>query len=77
MALERRCFMVLLAIPHAVELSTWMGVAGCGWPISSKAVRSAVPSFIFVNKPAVSASAAEETTTLITPVGVSSGPLTN
>jgi len=77
MALERRCLMVRFAIPHAVELSTWMGVAGCGCPISSKAVRSAVPSFMFVNNPAVSASAADETTTLITPVGVSKGPLIN
>ena len=40
-ALERRCLIVSLAMPHAVELSTCMGVAGCGCPISSKAVRSA------------------------------------
>ena len=77
MALERRCLIVRFAIPHAVELLTWMGVAGCGCPISSKAVRSAVPSFMLVNKPAVLASAAEDTTTLITPVGVSNGLLTN
>ena len=75
MALDRRCLMVLLAIPAAVELSTWTGVGGCGWPISSSIVRSAVASFMFVKSPAVSDSAAEETTTLMTPVGVRMGPL--
>ena len=27
-------------MPAANELSVWMGVAGCGWPISMRAVRS-------------------------------------
>ena len=40
MALDRRCLTVLLAMPAANELSVWMGVAGCGWPISMRAVRS-------------------------------------
>ena len=75
MALDRRCLIVLLAMPQAVELSTWTGVGGCGCPISSKAVRKAVAFFMLVIKPAVSASAADETTTLITPVGVKIGAL--
>ena len=33
-----------------------------------------VASFMFVKRPVVSASAADETTTLITPVGVKMGP---
>ena len=75
MALDCRCLIVLFAMPQAVELSTWTGVGGCGCPISSKAVRNAVASFMLVNSPAVSASAADETTTLMTPVGVKMGAL--
>ena len=74
-AFDRLCLIVLLARPHAVLLSTCIGVAGCGWPISSRAVRSAVASFMLENNPAVSASAADEHTTLMTPVGVRIGPL--
>ena len=69
--------MLSLAMPHAVELSTWMGVGGWGCPISWRVVRRMVASFMLVNKPAVSASDAEDTTTFITPVGVRMGPLTN
>ena len=76
-ALERWILMLSLAIPHAVELSTWMGVGGCGYPISSRVVRSMAASFMLVKSPAVSASAADETTTLMTPVGVRMGPLMN
>ena len=67
--------MLLLAIPHAVELSTCIGIAGCGWPISSSVVRNIVASFMLVNRPAVSALAAEDTTTQMTPVGVKMAPL--
>ena len=67
--------MLSLAIPQAVELSTWMGVGGCGCPISCRVVHRMVASFMLVKRPAVSASAAEEITTLITPVGVRMGPL--
>ena len=75
MALDLRCLMVSLAIPHAVELSTCMGVGGCGCPISSRVLRRATASFIFVNTPAISASAVDDVTTLMTPVGLRMGPL--
>ena len=71
-----RCILMLsFAMPQAVELSTKMGVAGCGCPISCSMVRRMTASFMLVNRPPVSASAAEETTTFITPVGVRIGPL--
>ena len=75
MALDRRCLMVLLAIPAAVELSTWTGVGGCGWPIFSSMVRRAVASFMLVKRPAVLDLTAEETA--MTPVGVKMGPFMN
>ena len=74
MARDRCSFMLSLAIPHAVELSTWTGVAGWGYPISSNVVQRIAASFIFVNNPAVSASEADETTTRMTPVGMRIGP---
>jgi hypothetical protein len=40
-ALDLRCWTVLLVIPDAVELSVWIGVlAGCGWPILMSVVHS-------------------------------------
>ena len=36
MDLDHCCLRRLLANPLAVKLSTWVGVAVCGWPISSK-----------------------------------------
>ena len=39
------CLMVLLAKPSAVELSTWIGVAGCGCPSSQSMVRISTASW--------------------------------
>ena len=67
--------MLSFVMPAAVELLTWMGVGGCGWPILWRVVRRIRASFMLVKRPAVSALAAEETTTLITPVGFKIEPL--
>ena len=77
MARERCCLMVPLAIPSAVELSTWMGVGGCGCPISSRIVRSVTASFMFLNSAPTSASTAEETTTSMVEERLRMGPLNN
>ena len=39
------CLMVSLAKPSAVELSTWIGLAGCGCPSSSRKVRIGTASW--------------------------------
>jgi hypothetical protein len=66
--------MVLLAIPHAVELSVCIGVAGCGHPISDNVVRNTVAFLQFSNSAPISASAADETTTFIMAVVAKSAP---
>ena len=38
MARERCLLIVLFTMPTAVVLSKWMGVGGCGWPISSNVI---------------------------------------
>ena len=60
MALERRCLTVSLQMPEAHALSVWMGVAGCGCPMSSRIVRSMAASFPLWNNVASSALVAEE-----------------
>jgi hypothetical protein len=47
-ALERFCFMVSLANPAALVLSTWMGVDGCGWPILASVVRMGTASWALI-----------------------------
>ncbi len=66
---------VSLAMPSAVELSTWPGVAGCGCPISSSVRRNGTASFIWQYKLDVSASTAEDMTLVIIPVVFNIGPL--
>ena len=41
---------VLFTMPFEVELSVFMGVAGCGWPISRRAVWIGHDSLSFVKK---------------------------
>ena len=53
---------VSFAIPTAVVLSTWMGVGGCGWPISAKVRHIILPSFMFINSAPNSVSAADAAT---------------
>ena len=74
-ALDQRCLQVPLEMPLAVELSVWSGVAGCGWPISTRVVLSTVPSFAFKKRAPSSASAAEDMTCLRILAMLRIGPL--
>ena len=51
-------------MPDAVLLSVTIGVGGCGWPSSSRVMRSGTASFALWKRPAHSASAALESTSL-------------
>ena len=64
-ALERLCLMVLLMNPIAVELSTCIGVGGCSWPISWRAMRIGTASFAARNAAPTSASIADDMTLLM------------
>ncbi len=70
----------------AVELSVWMGVCGCGWPISSSVCRIDTAILALMNSAPNSASAADDITAFIiceifniAPllIGISSGPAMN
>ena len=50
MAQDLLALMVSRASPAAVELSTVIGVGGCGYCISSNAMCWMTPSFILVNR---------------------------
>lgn len=65
MAFERLCLMVLLMNPIAVELSTCIGVGGCSWPISWRAVRIGTASLAARNVAPTSASIADDMTALM------------
>eukprot|EP00957_Ditylum_brightwellii_P212183 15367048-Ditylum_brightwellii.AAC.2 len=62
MALDLCCLMLLLMIQCVVELSTWIGVGGWGWPISVRATCIAAASFAFSTNAPSSASAADAIT---------------
>eukprot|EP00957_Ditylum_brightwellii_P089142 6788014-Ditylum_brightwellii.AAC.1 len=49
-------------MPHAVELSACIGVAGCSCPISCNVVLTAAASFAFTKSAPSLASAADATT---------------
>ena len=68
MARDLLALMVSCASPAAVELSTVIGVGGCGHCISSNATRWMTPSFILVNRAAASASEAADMTLAKMPV---------
>ena len=55
-----RGMMVALDTPKPVELSHWMGVLGCGLPISVRDWRSGTMALAQMKRPASSASAAED-----------------
>jgi len=59
-ALDRCCFVVSLAMPQAVVLSTWMGVGGCGHPMSVNVCRIAVASLQLTKRDPNSASVADD-----------------
>ena len=75
MARDLLALMVSRARPAAVELSTVMGVRGCGYCISSNAMRWITPSFMLVNLATASASEAADITFANIPVVFSIGPL--
>ena len=64
-------------MPVALELSIWIGVAGCGWTILESVVMSVTPSFELWESPPASASVADNITlrmilltVFIAPLGV-------
>ena len=76
-AFDQRCLIVLFTKPMAVDLSTCIGVGGCGCPISSRAIQRGAAYFAVKNTALTSASIAELMTlfiifasTWITPLGV-------
>jgi hypothetical protein len=62
MALDRFCLIVSFAKPAAVELSVFIGVAGCIWPSSVSVTRVGRASCPLRNKTPILASAAEART---------------
>ena len=75
MSQDLLALMVSCASPAAVELSTVIGVGGCGHCISSNAMCWTTPSFILVNRAAASASEAADMTLANMPVVFRIGPL--
>ena len=59
MARDRCCFTVPFDVPVAVALSQWIGVGGCGWPISCKMTCIFFASCAFGNGALSYASAAD------------------
>jgi hypothetical protein len=74
-ALVRFGCILLLITPSAVVLSVWIGVRGCGWPISSSMFRKCTASFVLMNYEPSSASAAEDITALMIVAMVRIAPL--
>ena len=62
MARDWHCFKVILAMPAAVELSVFNGVAGWIWPRVVNVVHRTVASWPLINKAPTSASAADAMT---------------
>ena len=61
-ALERLGISCLVRMPYAVVLLISSGVASCGWPISSKHMRSGIASLALTNAAAISLSLAADIT---------------
>ena len=75
MAQDLLTLIVPRASPSTVELSTVMGLGGCGHCISSYAMRWMTPSFMLVNRAAASASEVADITLANIPVVFRIGPL--
>ena len=58
-----------------MELSVWMGVLPCGWPISIRVFRAGMASLVVRKIAPISASAALDITVLIRLAGLSIVPL--
>ena len=67
--------MFLLQTPRAVELSVWMDVCPCGWPISISALRAGMASLALRKIAPISASAALDMTVLMRFAVLSTAPL--
>ena len=63
--LDRFWLTLSFGMPQAVELSVHMGVAGCLWPSSFEVFISGTACVAFMNRAAISASAALEQTFLM------------
>ena len=59
---ERFCLYMPDTMPWAVLLSVWSSVGGCGWPMSSRVRGRGTACCAFINRPATSASAADDMT---------------
>ena len=75
MAFNRFCLMVLFAKPSAVELLTWMGVAGWGCLSLARVVQMGTASWSLRNLALISASAADDITLLMILDTLWMGPL--
>ncbi len=75
MARERCLLTVLFAMPTAVELSQFTGIAGCGWPSYSSVTRKIAACLQLRKRAPSSASAAEATTKRKTAQSVKNAPL--
>lgn len=68
-------WILFVTTPCAVELSVWMGVAGCLCPISSSVILIGMAAFAFKNTAPNSASAADDMTAFIIVDIVKTAPL--
>ena len=75
MGLVRFGWIVLFTTPHAVELSTWIGVGGCLCPNSSSRCRIGTASRALMYSAPSSASAADDMTALMIWETVNTAPL--
>ena len=66
---------VTCTVPCAVELSVWMGVLPCRWPISIRVFRAGMASLAAKKIAPISASAALDITVLIRLAVLSTAPL--
>jgi hypothetical protein len=68
-------WILLLTTPSAVELSVWIGVFGCGWPILVSICRIYTASFASRYYAPNSVSAADDITAFLMVATVSIAPL--
>jgi hypothetical protein len=74
-AFVRFGWILLFITPSAVVLLVWIGVRGCGWPISVSICCRYTPTFAFKNSAPSSASAADDMTAFMMVAFVMMAPL--
>ena len=74
-AFVRLSLILWLFTPSAIELLVWIGVCGCGWPISASICHKYAAYFAFKYRAPSYASAADDITVLIIIATVRIGPL--